>query len=685
MSRRQKTRQARAHRNDRCASLTVMTALEALCLGKGLLESEREAAREAGLERRRWTELGEALAAGETLHPRGPEIRAAVVWACGGEVAGGVNAPVRSLLRTRRREAMGPSLQAGWPRKGKEGARAWCTVSDWHGRPHALGASDRTLLREIWRGRAAMCHFDQDLDTLEVMMRSPTQIQALADLCAEGVEPGQMGERLGAEPLDRASAEAVLHAAEESLRGGEDDSGWVASLWLKARALEAMGLRKRAIRAYHRVETAERERGDTKPSEVPGPRRGDARKRKVWLMWSSGEPETMREALEMGVEEGGGAWLESRAREWNAAEGEAQLKQVQEAYAQRTRAQAAGTREARDDARLALAKAYRGCGLNDLAVSTAWERATEAETEAELAAVAARSAADADKAEHTVKMLWDRVLEARPHDAEAMLGLATREAELGNRRNAALWATRALWTNRRTRTLDAAHMSEAAEILREDGRHEAAARADRRIMRENMGRILGVNTAIGMAERAIERADAQWEESMDRALDAIAVNRAGLATLCVLSAQTLRERAQRRCTGTPARAQAEAVRRCVRAVTATPKGRERPQADPHRRYVRRALARESRRRKRVLARLPEPLAMAVRAAQAVDLMDDPQGALRAGADDRTAAMWEEWALRLKPSGHPTDARAQREIERVRRARKGKREEGWEWEGIEHRS
>ena len=682
MSKRHKTRQIRIQRNDRAGAVTVMTALEALCRRRGLLASEAAVAETAGLDARRWAELGHTLADGsETLHPRGAEISAAIAWACGGEACGGSHAAVRALLRRHRLEVMAPSLRACWPRKGKEGARAWRTIEDWRARPHALAASERTLLREIWRARAAMCHYDQDLEALGALVRNPGGTEALAAVC-EGEDALEgLGETLSEEPLDRGTAEAVLYAAEESLRGAGEDGGRLASLWLKGRALEHMGLAQRAIATYAKIEAGERAgpAPGAKPSEIEGPRPGEARTRQVWLMWTSGDPDTMAEALEMGVRvDDGRVWSQNAAKEWNEQSGHAQLARVREALGAARRAQ---DTPARERARAELAEAYLDCSLHDRALSSAWTPAGDAQTEGRLARCAARSAVATGKAEHTVKMLWDRALAADPHDAVAMLGLASREADLGNPHNAALWATRALWTDRRTRTLDAGAISEASEILAEDERYEASARADRRLMRERGNAPLAIDVAVAIADRALERGDERWEDSMDEALDAIAVHRAGLATLCILSARTLRERAERALAeGAEAqRAEAEALRGCVRRVLARPSGRRTPVPDPQRRFVRRALASESRRRMRVLARLPEPLALGMRAGEAAGHAEDPEGALRAGTDERTAALWEEWALRLEPSGHPTDARAQREIERMRRARGGKREEAWEWE------
>ena len=656
-----------------------MTALKALCTTKGLLASENEIAVESGLDGKRWRTIGEQLEAGETLHPKSKEVDAAVTWACVGEIQGKGYAKIRSLLRRRRREILGPTLQASWPKKGKEGARAWQTVEDWMNRPHALGADERRLMRGIWRTRAKLCYFERDMQMFHAMMKNETQAQTLVEAGGEDIDPESLAEQMAENQMDRESAMATLYASEESLRNATEDPERIVSLWLKAKALEHAGLAQRAMQAYKKVEEEQREKTRTTQEDEPG--LGEARKRCIWLMWTSGEPESMTQAIDLGIEEGTkGTWAKQKAKEWGGGNAKNEIEQVREATKALHEAEAIGNDEQCDQSREKLGQAYAECGLYARALSTTWEKGASREGEARIAKVAARSAVMAGKNENTVKMLWERALAADAHDANAMIGLASHDARIGNKRSAALWTTKALWTNRRTRTLEIREVSEAAEILIEDQRYEASARADRRIKKEN-GRKLNVDIAIGIAQRAIEREDEDWETSLDVALDAIAINRAGLATLCVLSSKTLRARAKRRSNGTSTskRAEAEAIRKCVRETIDRRTGREKPTPDAYRRFVRMQLDQENRMRIRVLARLPEPLALGVRGQETSRLMNDPDGSLRAGSDERTASLWEEWALRLAPNGHPTDARAQREVERMRRSNPGRREETWEWE------
>ena len=84
---------------------------------------------------------------------------------------------------------------------------------------------------------------------------------------------------------------------------------------------------------------------------------------------------------------------------------------------------------------------------------------------------------------------------------------------------------RRLWHDRHHNTLSATQLNEASGIIAQAGHHATSARADRRIIA--LGRRLDVPIGVRLAERAIERDEHHWFDTMNHTLDAIAVERYG--------------------------------------------------------------------------------------------------------------------------------------------------------------
>ena len=269
---------------------------------------------------------------------------------------------------------------------------------------------------------------------------------------------------------------------------------------------------------------------------------------------------------------------------------------------------------------------------------------------------------------------------ARETDPIATLGVAETYADENLALAAGVWALRAAWRDRRHRSLDAAQLNEAAEIMSDAGRHQSAAQIDRRLL-SHTPKMLPVMVAIGITERRLERGDPQWVEAMNEALDSIAIERYGTATLALLTAMTLRTRAEDEQGIAESPREGETLRTMVRQRVSR-HGRYRPDRTCDRtRAIARTLADEPPLLQRLIARIPEPVGYGLRALRAAEQMADTEAdqSARRSAAMRAAALFEEWGLRAPRTGHPSDDRARAEMKRNRSALHVRLESELEWQ------
>ena len=571
------------------------------------------------------------------------------------------------------------ALKHGWPKSAGQRAEALAgTEASWH-QPATLRGATRTTLRDIWSHRACFLHFPHDETTLIKMLASPKQRTALAEQLEldEDDEPALIA-AFGAQRIDHRSLTALEFATTQGMRGGTERER-ITAIWLGAIACQELGRPQRAGRLYERIETLERTE-HYQPKKWGEPRAGDAGRRRRWLMWTTGDPDTMREALKCGLETKCAAnrpWTERSRNEWQGETGTAQIDQIATHLEELRRAQTSGINV--DRARRELAEAYYQCRLMGQAVTQSWDRADNNEEEWRLACIAARALAENRAKPEKTRQQWDRALNARPNDPGATLGVAETEADQKLTQSAALWAIRALWHDRHHHTLSATQLNEASELITEAGHHTTSARADHRIIALGRRR-LDVLVAVCLAQRALERDEPHWFDTMNHALDAIAVERYGTALLAMLTSQVIRENPKHNDTVPAHAVKAETLRRRIATERDRP-SRYRPQrptdAD---RTITRTLHNEPRGLQKLLGRFPEPLALAIRATRAAQ-------ALETGNDDkplacatalRTATLWEEWGLRCPESGHPADQTARTNIKRTRTRLQIRAESDLEW-------
>ena len=378
----------------------------------------------------------------------------------------------------------------------------------------------RAKLREIWTHRGCFVHFPNDEPTLIKMLASPKQRNALAEQLEIDEDDEQaLITAFGAQRMDHRSLHALEFATSQGMRGGTERER-VAAIWLGAVACEALGKPQRAGRLYARIETLERTE-HYQQKEWSEPRPGDAARQRRWLMWTTGDPDTMREALKLGLAIPRGtnrAWTERNRDEWGVETGQTQIDHIATRVERLRRARASGSNI--DEARRELAEAYYECRLMAQAITQIWERADDAEEEWRLACIGARALAGSKAAPEKIRQLWDRALSAKPNDPGATLGVAKTEADQKLTQSAALWAIRALWHNRHQHTLTATQLNEASELIAVAGHHTTSARADRRIIA--LGRKqLNVTVTVCLATRAIERDEPEWFKTMNYALPSL--------------------------------------------------------------------------------------------------------------------------------------------------------------------
>ena len=662
--------------------LILTSGLWALAHDKGLLGSERKLASASGMTPKWWIELGEKLRSGEGLHPANAEVDAARVWACGGTVEHAPLAQARSLLREHRFSIMGSMLKSAWPKRPREALRAWTTVDNWARAPHELSATERRQLRAAWTARAFVLCYEQDAPIATVIMRSTTKGPAFLEAIGGEERAEQAYEMIHDERPDMASARGRMYAAEQALRGQIEDTERRAALWAMARSLEVLGMRQRAIRMYERIEGSETK--GYAPSSTDEPKNGEARRRRLWLLWSNGVPEEMEEAISIGEEmirDAAGTWRLHNVKRWTGGKAQYDIAKVRETRDAEHRAQAGGEVESIEQARVQLADAYLSCGLGDAALNVAWEKLSSPGMEGAMAKIGAQACVLLGKKPSQIAEQWHRALRNDPHNSEAMVGLASCEADEHRLQSAAQWAIRALWNDRRANKLTENESGTASEILLEAGRREASARADRTLLKR-IGRTANTDVTVGISSRMLSRGNREWGVAIDRALDAIARGRAGGQTLCLLAGRGLREYADG-CAENPARpAKAEKLQEAIRDMASRERRRTPPADNAMRDLAKWTLAVQSRIDMRVCARIPEPIAQAMRALALAKTIEAQKAhnerPLVGAAALKAAGLWEEWALYLPTSGHPHDERAVHEIERLRKTDPPRSERPGEW-------
>lgn len=686
MSRRRGRHNANQISGKRNASVAVniACALWSLCHDKGLIEPERKHASEAGLDQRWWQRLREQLDNDEGLNPRSPQIDAAISWASGPTSVRGKLAEMRRIMREHRLEIMGPLLRAMWPARAREARRAVLTVAQWAEHPGQLNAEERTHMYHAWNVRAALLTYTIDGAIVEAAWAS-ARARARIEALDPDAEPNDISTALETEPMDFGTLNAVLDASERACAVMRTDPERIGALWYMARACEDLGRPARAMRLYTRVESAQetsppphqKKRLHPSENESNDPAPGAALERRVSLLWNSGEPALMRQAMSEATKPDNSAkpwrsWTKKTLVEQDSEN--ALIDSIETATEALERAKRGGNPAKIDTERLKLAAIGDHAGLHRRVLEWCWHQGASPADEAALGRHCAAALENLDRPVGHVEAQWERALSADPHDTRAMLGRAECESERGLAQSAAVWVARALWTDRRVGTFGDDERALASQMLLEAGRTTASERIDRNLLRP--GKRTEPHIAIGASERAIERGDARWGQSLDAAFDAIALKRSGAATLALLCARSARVRADKLEPADSARAQAESLRDRIRSALYGARSRDAPTPDPIGQIVRKGIRNEPRETTRACARLALPLAFAMRAVEYAGHSGDD--ALTAGALRRAASIWEEWAIRTGDSGHPTDTRALRAIARERERLGERGEKPYEW-------
>ena len=672
----------------RRSSLTgLMSAagLWALCHGRGLLAGETTTATELGLTPRRWSEFVNAGPKGNGALPRSEEIDAAGRWAFGTDLGDVTGSGARNHIRAQRKQAMRKLLRSAWPKRPQQQCQALAWTESWASRPEQLRASERDVIRDVWANRACMVFFECDVVMLPKLLANPGLADTVADaLGIDERDPDTIVSHLAEERMHRPSLLALEFATAQALRTGTEREQ-IAMIWLAANASEKLGKPQRAMRLYAQIERFEHD--NHYESKVMGePRPGDAHARRVRLMWLTGDPDTMQAALDDGLaqpEPAAFGWLMHNRRNWAKGKGTEQIALIRERTEAVRLARANSDPKVRDRARLELAETYLAGDLNARAIAEAWGDADDPAIETALATTAAHALTATRAHPAKIRTQWDRAFAATPTDPVATLGIAETEAEQDLSRSAGLWAIRAIWHNRRHRTLTPEDRSKAAELMTEAGHTATAARTDRALLREH--RILALRTAVAITARMLERNEYGWWTAMNRALDAIAIERFGIATLGVTISSTLRSRDEHPELDhkTPRTARAEQLRIAVHEHLAAP-ARYTPQPPAATQTaIRNTIRNEPRELRTLLARLPLPVAETIRALRAAHALADAdeRGALVTETELRLAAVFEHWALHAPRTGHRADDFARKHIERMRTRLHVRPENEHEWRTI----
>ena len=679
---RMRSKQRRAGGADAQAGASIYAiALHALCHRTGLTAGETDQTEKLGLDRAWWQRTEREVRDGVALRAEAEVTDAVVWWIAGALPARCRHAELRIAIRTRRFAERRTATAAMWPRVARAQARAMEEA-----REIAQGRGN-TATREhgfwAWSMRAGEIATWSDARELAAMAHEDAK--ALEEvLGAEGADVEDLAaavDRLENTPCDLDHERACEYAATRAIAlASEHNSAENAAVqWVRAQALEHMGHVQRALRAYARCESIEREIArDRQCTGTPGVH--ETQIRQTSLLWRSGEPEAMREAIRRTARGEGastGAWGRSRRRrsatatspEATVVEGIATALGHYDRTVERTASE--GTE--RESARATLAEAYMKAGLNERALSLALQGATDARSECRLALVSARALDKLGAAPTRVHGATTRATIAEPKGALPRALGAGALAQMERPRSAETEAMLALALDREhsgppALRLDAGTLSMLANVLETCERPNAAARIDARLATD-----LAVRRSPDIAMECLERTIGRGQDiagALDRTLDASACAKTGVAHIAVLMSDALRARAAE-LSPKPDTGGAERLRTVVRTVrTRTDRDTLGARLHGQTARVQAEIAGEPRELTRVCARTPEVVSHALRTlhitqARARDGPDESASALEAGACARVATLFVEWALRCPSAGAPHEETVRIMLEKLR--------------------
>ena len=522
--------------------------------------------------------------------------------------------------------------------------RVWSNVANTMNEPERTEGKAREWIAAGWEHRAMAVSGMGDAEELRLRGANTAAHQWLEQA---GVERGAVegaATTLETKALDTGSVRAQLYATEQALRVRGNQAPSLKLLWLRASALEQQGMIHRAVRCWEDADRAERE----------GPQAGTAGKsaglswqRRYSLLWRSGEPGLMEEALRAmnrreSIDNRKGTVRERRERRKMREI----IDQIRTAVdeCERSLVAAGANRTKREWAKIALAEAFLNARLADKALSIALEEGQSGKTESALALIEGKAREVAEAPAGLIRRAYDRALRADMRNARAWLGRGIGLDEDDRVQEGAVCVTRALWLDRRERSLRDEERSSGCGVLARAGRNRQVGRIDAELIATGAAR-----TSLAIAGDVAERAvggSLGVARGLDTALDAIAINGYGLALMCAIIADACREHATK-VSATPDTASAERIRGWVRTLRRGAPTRDAEERKGLGKAIERAIRAESRITRRCAARVPEPLSDAVRALEIVRRRRIAQANqdVEAGMLLRVAVLTDEWALR----------------------------------------
>ena len=643
--------------------LLLTTGLWCLCHDRALTTWESEQAARIELTPDTWRGWVQEAPAGRAIAEGDPEtIGLASDWYHGGQVGRCRYQAVRNALRTHTAESTRAAMRSFWPRATKAQQRCATTIEQW---AHGTGGTSpqaRASLRIGFTGRAKAIGGGGDAEALLEKGIAREATRAWVAALAPDIEPEGLLEALELSPVDNRTLRAQLWASEAAIGLCATPIEQRIPQWMQAMALEQLGLGRKAARAYATLETLYAD----SHSEADKEQRALVRKKRAQILWMTGEPNAMREAQWLARADPralAGRWGKYQRTQAIMAETPALIGRIEAALAEHGRAVAVagGDRNANADARIRLARSFEMASMHAKALSLALEYAPNREAEHALAILAFDQMERLETAPHRMETQARRALQAKPGSAKAKVRLGLAHALQSRKAQAVHETVQAWWSDRRHGTLSAEEANCASNIACRFGRKSLSERIDRQLAANRAH-------AVGHREIMIEITARRWscgqsgEPALDRALDAIALKRSGLCLLARVGGDALRERAE--IVDTPATTRAEALRTTLDHCYRTAGRNANDPRDPIARSLRHILATERPIERRVCARLPAPVAHALRIVRIALWLarDDPDPKpLLAGAALRLAHLVEEWAIRTGTSGEPSEEEALRTL------------------------
>ena len=643
--------------------LLLTTGLWCLCHDRALTAWESEQAAKLELTPRTWTGWVRGTPDGRAIAEGHPEpIGLASDWYHGGQVGRCRYRTIRNALRAHNAESARSAMRSFWPKAIKIQQRCATTIEQWAYGTNGISTQARASLRVALTGRAKALGGSGDAEALleKGIAREATR-EWVATLTPD-IEPEGLLEALELSAVDTRTLRAQLWGSEAAIGLCTTPAEQRMPQWMQAMALEQLGTGHKAARAYATLETLYAD----SPSETDKEQRALVRRKRAQILWMTGEPDAMREAQWLARSDPRaltGRWGSYQRVQAIQAETPALIGRIEAALAEHGRAvaRARGDRNASADARIRLARSFAMASMHAKALSLALEYAPNREAEHALAIIAFDQMKYLEAAPHRMETQAQRALKAKPGSAGARIRLGLAHA-LQNRKAQAVHETvRAWWSDRHRRALDADEANCASIIASQFGRKQLSERIDRQLVANRAH-------AVRHREIMIEITARRWscgqsaEPMLDRTLDAIALKRSGLCHLAHVGGDALRERAA--IVDTPATARAETLRTTLDHCYRTAGRNTNDSLDPIARSLRHMLATERPIERRVCARLPLPVAQALRIVRIAQWLakDDPDPKpLLAGAALRLAHLVEEWAIRTGTSGEPSEEEAMRTL------------------------